>query len=70
MIENKKASTSLLQRKLSIGYSRAARLMDMLEETGIVGPAEGTKSRQILIATGDTGYDNDTNDQQRREGWK
>jgi S-DNA-T family DNA segregation ATPase FtsK/SpoIIIE len=70
VIENKKASTSLLQRKLSIGYSRAARLMDMLEESGVVGPADGTKPRQILIATGDVVYDDDSNDQQRREGWK
>ena len=43
-----KASTSLLQRKLKIGYSRAARLVDMLEDSGIVGPQVGSKPREIL----------------------
>ncbi len=45
-----KASASLLQRKLSIGYARAARLLDMLEESGVVGPANGAKPREILIS--------------------
>jgi S-DNA-T family DNA segregation ATPase FtsK/SpoIIIE len=49
VIEAKKASTSYIQRKLRVGYSRAARLMDMLERRGIVGPADGAKSREILI---------------------
>lgn len=70
VIQNKKASTSFLQRKFGIGYSRAARLMDMLEEAGVVSPAEGTKPRQILMASGDVGYEDDVNDQQNREGWK
>jgi DNA segregation ATPase FtsK/SpoIIIE, S-DNA-T family len=43
-----KASTSYLQRKLRIGYSRAARLIDLLEERGIIGPADGAKPREIL----------------------
>jgi len=43
-----KASTSYLQRKLRIGYSRAARLMDILEEQGIIGPADGSRPREIL----------------------
>ena len=43
-----KASTSYLQRKLRIGYSRAARLMDMLEEYGVIGPADGSKPREII----------------------
>ena len=47
--EAQKASTSLLQRKLKIGYSRAARLIDMLEENGIVGPQIGSKPRDILV---------------------
>ena len=47
--EARKASTSLLQRKLKIGYSRAARLIDMLEENGIVGPQVGSKPREILV---------------------
>lgn len=44
-----KASTSYLQRRFRIGYSRAARLMDIMEEQGIVGPGEGSKPREILI---------------------
>lgn len=43
-----KASTSYLQRKLRIGYSRAARLMDILEDRGVIGPADGSKPREIL----------------------
>lgn len=47
--ENQQASTSFLQRRMKVGYSRAARLMDELENAHIVGPAEGAKPRQILI---------------------
>ena len=46
---HRKLSTSLLQRRLRIGYPRAARLMDQLEEEGIVGPADGAKSRDVII---------------------
>lgn len=42
-------SASLLQRRLRIGYARAARLLDILEEKGIVGPGEGAKPRKVLI---------------------
>ncbi|NCB20618.1 MAG: DNA translocase FtsK [Clostridia bacterium] len=45
-----KASTSMLQRRLSIGYGRAAKILDMLEEAGIVGPSNGSKPREILIS--------------------
>lgn len=48
IIETKKASTSYLQRKLRIGYSRAARLIDILEEQGVVGPAQGSRPREVL----------------------
>ncbi len=48
IIEAGKGSTSFLQRKLRIGYARAARLMDMLEENGIVGPQEGSKPREVI----------------------
>ena len=49
VIQSQKASTSLIQRRFSIGYSRAARLMDVLEENGIIGPARGSKPREILV---------------------
>jgi hypothetical protein len=48
---NKKISSSLLQRRMRIGYPRAARLMDQLEEEGIVGPSDGSKSRDVIIGT-------------------
>lgn len=44
-----KASSSLLQRRLSIGYARAARIMDQLEDAGVIGPEEGSKPRDVLI---------------------
>lgn len=49
VIEARKASASLLQRRLRIGYARAARLIDILEEKGIVGPADGAKPRDVLV---------------------
>ncbi len=48
-LETKQASVSILQRRLKLGYSRAARLVDQMEELGIVGPFEGSKPRQLLI---------------------
>lgn len=49
VLDAKMASTTLLQRKLKLGYARAARLMDELESKGIIGPFEGSKPRQVLI---------------------
>ncbi len=49
IFETKTASVSLLQRRLRLGYARAARLIDQLEEVGVVGPYEGSKPRQIII---------------------
>ena len=49
VIEAGKASTSFLQRRLRLGYGRAARLMDVLEKRGVVGPADGAKSRDVLV---------------------
>ncbi|MBN8707635.1 MAG: hypothetical protein J0L62_17310, partial [Bacteroidetes bacterium] len=47
-------STSLLQRKLKVGYSRAARMIDQLEILGVVGPPDGSKARQVIIDDMDT----------------
>lgn len=49
VISSKKASTSYLQRRLGIGYSRAARLIDILENRGVIGPGQGAKPRDILV---------------------
>jgi len=49
VIKAGKASTSYIQRKLSVGYARAARLVDMLEERGVIGPGSGAKPREVLI---------------------
>jgi S-DNA-T family DNA segregation ATPase FtsK/SpoIIIE len=49
ILETGQASVSMLQRRLKLGYSRAARLVDQMEERGIVGPFEGSKPRQLLI---------------------
>jgi S-DNA-T family DNA segregation ATPase FtsK/SpoIIIE len=51
VIEARKASASLLQRRLRIGYARSARLLDILEERGIVGPGEGAKPREVYVQT-------------------
>ena len=48
VVEAGKASTSYLQRKLKLGYARAARLMDVLEERGVIGPGDGAKPREVL----------------------
>ncbi|WP_103327424.1 DNA translocase FtsK [Bacteroidetes bacterium endosymbiont of Geopemphigus sp.] len=50
VVSTQQGSTSLLQRKLSVGYSRAAKIVDQLEENGILGPFEGSKARQVLLS--------------------
>ncbi|MDB5170081.1 MAG: cell division FtsK/SpoIIIE [Candidatus Saccharibacteria bacterium] len=51
VIENRKASTSLLQRRLRIGYGRAARVMEEMEERGIIGAADGSRPREVLVSS-------------------
>jgi S-DNA-T family DNA segregation ATPase FtsK/SpoIIIE len=51
--QHDKASASLLQRRMSIGYARAARILDQLEEAGIIGPGEGSKPRDVLLKNAD-----------------
>lgn len=62
VIRLKKASASLLQRHLRVGYARAARLIDMLEERGVVGPADGAKPREVYI---EEEKENENNDWQK-----
>ena len=50
IIDKEKASIGMLQRYLKVGFNRAARIMDQLEEAGIVGPEEGTKPRKVLMS--------------------
>ena len=50
VVENQVASTTLLQKKLKLGYARASRIIDDLEERGIIGPFEGSKPRKVLIS--------------------
>ncbi|TSC91609.1 MAG: putative cell division FtsK/SpoIIIE [Parcubacteria group bacterium Licking1014_17] len=52
VIQAQKASASLLQRRLRVGYARAARLLDILEERGIIGPGEGAKPRDVFVKPG------------------
>jgi len=51
VIQNQHGSTSMIQRRLKLGYNRAGRIMDQLEAVGIVGPAEGSKPRDVLLYT-------------------
>jgi S-DNA-T family DNA segregation ATPase FtsK/SpoIIIE len=54
VMQAEKASASYLQRRLSVGYARAARLLDLLEKNGVIGPANGAKPREILIKSDQT----------------
>lgn len=49
VVDSRLGSTSGLQRRLKVGYARAGRIMDMLEEKGVVGPPDGSKPREVLL---------------------
>jgi DNA segregation ATPase FtsK/SpoIIIE, S-DNA-T family len=53
VVQNQLGSTSLLQRRLKVGYGRAARIIDQLQEAGILGPADGSKAREVLVGLDD-----------------
>ena len=53
VVNNGQASTSMLQRRFRIGYTRAARIVEMMEEKGIVGPLNGAKPRELLVSKDD-----------------
>ena len=64
VVETGQASASLMQRRFRVGYNRAARLVDSMEERGIIGPTRGSKPREVLISadeyrslSGQPGYD-------------
>jgi S-DNA-T family DNA segregation ATPase FtsK/SpoIIIE len=71
VIRAKKASASLLQRRLRVGYARAARLLDILGEKGIVGPSDGAKPREVYIAEEgqEVAYEDKATDQEVRDKW-
>ena len=65
--QHDKASASLLQRRLSVGYARAARILDQLEAEGIIGAGEGSKPRDVLIKNPDDYYANQQSMQQGQQ---
>ena len=73
VIRAKKASASLLQRRLRIGYARAARLLDILEEQGVVGPSDGAKPREVYLDSSNpnqANYEDTSEDQKARDKWE
>jgi S-DNA-T family DNA segregation ATPase FtsK/SpoIIIE len=66
--EHTRISTSMLQRRLRIGYPRAARIMDQLEEEGVVGPAEGSGSREVLLEAAEDDDEDEEGDELEDEG--
>ena len=72
IVRAKKASASFLQRRFRIGYARAARILDILEEKGVIGPADGAKPREVygIAEEGSIEYENNVEDQSKRDKWE
>ncbi|MEK7598353.1 MAG: DNA translocase FtsK [Patescibacteria group bacterium] len=77
VIRSGKASATLLQRRMKIGYPKAARILDMLEEKGVIGPADGAKPREVYAANPPAGgpeeamnYEDPIQDQTARDKWQ
>jgi len=77
VVQARKASASFLQRRLRVGYARAARLIDLLEERGVVGQGDGAKPRDVLVSDigaetpgGLSGDVNDVEGGQSDDGWQ
>lgn len=74
VIRSGKASATLLQRRMKIGYPKAARILDMLEEKGVIGPADGAKPREVYAAKNTPGeainYESPEVDQSARDKWQ
>jgi S-DNA-T family DNA segregation ATPase FtsK/SpoIIIE len=69
VVETGRASTTFLQRRLGIGYPRASRLMDQLEEEGIVGPADGSRPREVLVGGPDEAEEYDDYSDEGDDTW-
>lgn len=70
VFQAKKASASLLQRRLRVGYARAARLLDIMEDKGIIGPADGAKPREVYFSEENPEYIDPQEDQAKRDKWQ
>ena len=70
VVQTGRASTTFLQRRLGIGYPRASRLMDQLEEEGVVGPADGSRPREVLVGQDDEYEEYDDYADEGDESWR
>jgi S-DNA-T family DNA segregation ATPase FtsK/SpoIIIE len=71
VIRSGKASASLLQRRLRVGYARAARLLDVLESKEIIGPSDGAKAREVFVKADSVNeYADPKEDQEKRDKWQ